>query len=74
MTIQWTESVTMARVGTEKQRKQELIEATIKSIEDHGFKVLGFSQSVAKLIYRQASSAITLAVSKVLSLPPFVIF
>jgi TetR/AcrR family transcriptional repressor of bet genes len=38
MTIQWTESVTMARVGTEKQRKQELIEATIKSIEDHGFQ------------------------------------
>ncbi|MGK0405119.1 MAG: TetR/AcrR family bet gene transcriptional repressor [Oleispira sp.] len=28
----------MARVGTEKQRKQELIEATIKSIEDHGFQ------------------------------------
>jgi TetR/AcrR family transcriptional repressor of bet genes len=38
MTIQWTESVTMARVGTEKQRKKELIEATIKSIEDHGFQ------------------------------------
>jgi TetR/AcrR family transcriptional repressor of bet genes len=38
MTIQWTKSVTMARVGTEKQRKQELIEATIKSIEDHGFQ------------------------------------
>jgi TetR/AcrR family transcriptional repressor of bet genes len=38
MTIQWTKSVIMARVGTEKQRKQELIEATIKSIEDHGFQ------------------------------------
>jgi TetR/AcrR family transcriptional repressor of bet genes len=38
MTIQWAESITMARVGTEKQRKQELIEATIKSIEDHGFQ------------------------------------
>jgi TetR/AcrR family transcriptional repressor of bet genes len=38
MTIQWAKSVTMARVGTEKQRKQELIEATIKSIEDHGFQ------------------------------------
>jgi TetR/AcrR family transcriptional repressor of bet genes len=38
MIIQWAESVTMARVGTEKQRKQELIEATIKSIEDHGFQ------------------------------------
>jgi TetR/AcrR family transcriptional repressor of bet genes len=38
MSIQWTRSITMARVGTEKQRKQELIEATIKSIEDHGFQ------------------------------------
>ncbi|MFT7372854.1 MAG: TetR/AcrR family bet gene transcriptional repressor [Oleiphilaceae bacterium] len=38
MTIQWAESVTMARVGTEKQRKKELIEATIKSIEDYGFQ------------------------------------
>lgn len=28
----------MARVGTEKLRKQELIEATIKSIENHGFQ------------------------------------
>lgn len=28
----------MARVGTEKLRKQELIEATIKSIESHGFQ------------------------------------
>jgi TetR/AcrR family transcriptional repressor of bet genes len=28
----------MARVGTEKLRKQELIDATIKSIEDHGFQ------------------------------------
>lgn len=28
----------MARVGTEKLRKKELIEATIKSIEDHGFQ------------------------------------
>jgi TetR/AcrR family transcriptional repressor of bet genes len=38
MTIQWTKSVTMARVGTEKLRKKELIEATIKSIENHGFQ------------------------------------
>jgi TetR/AcrR family transcriptional repressor of bet genes len=30
--------VVMARVGTEKLRKQELIEATIKSIENHGFQ------------------------------------
>lgn len=28
----------MARVGTEKLRKKELIEATIKSIESHGFQ------------------------------------
>jgi len=28
----------MARVGTEKLRKQELIQATIKSIENHGFQ------------------------------------
>lgn len=28
----------MARVGTEKIRKKELIEATIKSIENHGFQ------------------------------------
>lgn len=28
----------MARVGTEKIRKQQLIEATIKSIENHGFQ------------------------------------
>jgi TetR/AcrR family transcriptional repressor of bet genes len=28
----------MARVGTERQRKKELIEATIKSIEDYGFQ------------------------------------
>jgi TetR/AcrR family transcriptional repressor of bet genes len=28
----------MARVGTEKIRKQELIQATIKSIENHGFQ------------------------------------
>jgi TetR/AcrR family transcriptional repressor of bet genes len=28
----------MARVGTEIQRKKELIKATIKSIEDHGFQ------------------------------------
>lgn len=28
----------MARVGTEKIRKQQLIEATIKSIESHGFQ------------------------------------
>jgi len=28
----------MARVGTEKLRKRELIEATIKSIESHGFQ------------------------------------
>jgi TetR/AcrR family transcriptional repressor of bet genes len=28
----------MARVGTERQRKKELIKATIKSIEDHGFQ------------------------------------
>lgn len=38
MIIQWNRSVTMARVGTEKQRKKELIEATIKSIENHGFQ------------------------------------
>jgi TetR/AcrR family transcriptional repressor of bet genes len=28
----------MARIGTEKLRKKELINATIKSIEDHGFQ------------------------------------
>ena len=28
----------MARLGTEKLRKQQLIEATIKSVEDHGFQ------------------------------------
>jgi TetR/AcrR family transcriptional repressor of bet genes len=38
MIIQWTKSITMARVGTERQRKKELIEATIKSIEDYGFQ------------------------------------
>lgn len=38
MTIQWIRSVTMARVGIEKLRKKELIDATIKSIESHGFQ------------------------------------